>query len=503
LNSEIAEKLIPSVLANGNSLVWRDLLGGFNCNIYEDMVRARFMCTVLDVLNIKIRMWLWQFVPPHPSFTLTWIFSLVLCPIFLFKLMRNLTSDRSAAWIAVLLYGVSPGLLSGVQIFFHSAKPLSSFFTIFCLYLASRLDLSLRDHERMMPRDALAFLLLLAVLFIGFFTDELSYFTFVAVPVMFPHIWISIIPKTGLMRRFRVTAKTWVRASLYLVIPIAFFLLITFVIPHLMERLGIGYFNFWQGIQARAASMSKNSYLAGLSLNTHHLLANHMMPFISLSGATVDKLFNGPPLMTFFERDIYFYVAYLAYILFTVRRIPDTCRPVFFRVLATLVLFCVFYNTLHSSQVIAFSGLYYGCTFSVYFVLALAMLLSVRKGLVAIFNKVLLVLLLVVSATNSISLNAASNEHIGQNYQTNSNTYSKVELLTSRYLTKDAAVEWMSDSQIVTYAKVREAWQKRKNRVALQAMIPRFPVRASWLFLELQYMEREDALENSIQSKTF
>lgn len=477
LNSETAQRRIPHVLATGNHLVWEDLLRSIDAHAIDGRSSARFVARALDVLNIKFRIWLWQFIPPHPSLSLLWIFSLVLCPILLFKLVRNLTSDLSAAWIAVLLYGVSPGLLSGVLMYFHSGKPLTSFFTIFCFYLASKLDLSLRDHERMMPRDTLAFLLLVAVLLIGFFTDELGFFTFAAVPVMFPHIWISIKPGAELARRFRVTAKNWILASLYLIPPVMFFLLVTFAIPCLSEWLGFQPYDFWQSIQDRNAYMPDKPFFASLSLNIHHMLANHIIPFRSLSGATVEQLFNGSPLMTW---NIYIYVTYLAYILIATRGIPDARRTVFLRALAMLVLFCVFNTLLFSNEVVAFGGWYYGCTFSVFFVIALAMLLSAGKGLAAISNKVLLVLLLVVFATNSMSLNAALIEHIGQNYRSTPKIY----------VPDSQIVTYAPDSQIVTYVKVREAWQKRENRAALEAMIPQFPGRAIWLFLELQYLER-------------
>ena len=85
--------------------------------------RPRFSSHIFQVSNILLRNWLWQYFPPHPSFSLTWLFALFLSLYFLYKLMINLTQDKNIARLTALLYLCLPGNLIPVIMLFHPSSP--------------------------------------------------------------------------------------------------------------------------------------------------------------------------------------------------------------------------------------------------------------------------------------------------------------------------------------------------------------------------------------------
>ena len=45
--------------------------------------RARFLSNFVQTINVLFRNWLFRYIPPHPSFSITWAIALGLCPYFL------------------------------------------------------------------------------------------------------------------------------------------------------------------------------------------------------------------------------------------------------------------------------------------------------------------------------------------------------------------------------------------------------------------------------------
>src|SRR3989338_2617218 len=129
------------------------LAQAFNWNLMDGDItgkrvsRARFFSHLFLTSNIIFRNWLFHFIPPHPSLSLTWIVALGLCPYFLYKLTGNLTGDKRIALISALVYLCLPGCLIPVMMLFHPAKVFANFFCVFCLYLASKIHLNLKNAD--------------------------------------------------------------------------------------------------------------------------------------------------------------------------------------------------------------------------------------------------------------------------------------------------------------------------------------------------------------------
>ena len=153
-----------------------DCLGG-------DCGRARFLSFLVIHLDNMFRAWLAQYVPPHPSLSLTWGLSFASL-YWLYLTVLNLTRDRTAAWLVVGLYALSEGFLSMLVMLAAPAKPLAGFFVIFCLYSASQLRTT-GDRRAGSARAVLLY----TSLILAYSTDESAWVLYGAIPIMFPELF--------------------------------------------------------------------------------------------------------------------------------------------------------------------------------------------------------------------------------------------------------------------------------------------------------------------------
>lgn len=464
MHPEVVRLQLPYIFENGRNLQPADFLKIFNCYIFDSgNPRPRFLSHLLQTINFKFRNHLFNFIPPHPSLSLTWIFTLILSPVFLFKLVYNLTSNRIASWMSVLLYAVSPGALSLVTLLFHPAKPLSNFFAIFCLYLASKLSLSIGPKGVFRKTDLRLFIVLLFTLFISFLTDENSYFIFLCIPVLFPSI-------------FRIKDKSisiFLAYSLVLVLHLGF---VAIILPAMIRHMGlswsgaqIGGFNFTGFIIFVIARLSvhQSTLLGFLSfksifLNGHYLLSSHIVPFRS------------PDLSSFFRLDIFVYILFFSYCIYAFKFLAHPEKKLFKRIFSVSLLFVLF----HFLLFLCYSKVtpdcyYYGTFFSLFFAILLSILLSAKAGFLRIANKIIFILFLVIFSHNFYTINQRWN-------------YSHTDLYKFHF---PGEIEEMSDNKKLTYPMVLKAWQSRNNKSALLQFKKQFPKRSYWLFDELGYLQ--------------
>ena len=174
-------------LAGLNTFDWSLPAQFFNCEIIAGggCTRARFLSYLFSYANAFFRLWLVDYIPPHPSLSLNWLFSLASI-YFLYRIVLGLTHDRPAALLASGLYILSAGLLSNFSMLFHPAKPLAGFFVNLCLLLALRLERAAH------PAGAAAYAtLLFPCLWLAYFSDETTWFLWVAIPILCPRLAIG------------------------------------------------------------------------------------------------------------------------------------------------------------------------------------------------------------------------------------------------------------------------------------------------------------------------
>ena len=139
-NPEFSKMNIPNAMMTGHAYTWKDVARSFDFMSFDFVPRARFLSHFFEIINIKLRVFLFQFLPPHPSFSITWIVTLILSPLFLYRLVLLWTGNTVRAWTSLALYVCSTGYLSSMVMLFHPAKTLAHFFIIFSLYLGAKVD---------------------------------------------------------------------------------------------------------------------------------------------------------------------------------------------------------------------------------------------------------------------------------------------------------------------------------------------------------------------------
>lgn len=186
MQSEAVRSRKHLVEITGGSLCFRDIIASLDYNTFEYVPRiTRPLSNLLDVINIKFRIWLWKYWVPHPAASLTLIFSFLLSPLLLFGLLRNIGLGGRLSLTCTALYLASPGFLSPLVMHFRSAKAMTNFSILLCLYLASQLSL----ESSRAPVSRWRFFAFLVVVFCSFFWDETALLIFPAVALFFPDLF--------------------------------------------------------------------------------------------------------------------------------------------------------------------------------------------------------------------------------------------------------------------------------------------------------------------------
>lgn len=152
----------------------------FDLSIFEFAPRTtRPLASLFEIVDTAFRSYLWKYVTPHPSFSLSWIFTLIVSPLILYRILvlRGVSSFASLALIGVYL--TQMGTLSSVAMLFRSGKPLTLCLLIVCWYLC---ELLIRDGFQLKR-----YYMLLSALFISCLFDEYTLLTYILSAVLLAH----------------------------------------------------------------------------------------------------------------------------------------------------------------------------------------------------------------------------------------------------------------------------------------------------------------------------
>jgi hypothetical protein len=447
---------LPFAMSNGPGFSLWDLGQSFNSFCYDHVPRGRFLSYFFEHMNLKLRVRLWDFIPPHPTLSLVWI-PAFLSLIPLNRLLETLGLDKLTARVVTTLYVFSPGFLSSLTLHSHPAKALGNAAIILALWQASRLERAVRAAGRYGEREALGYAGLLGALFLGMFADETAWFAAAAVPLLFPRLFLS-----GDWRQRRLL---W---PAYLLPAVAYFgLLKTFDDSGSWRGL-----TGWPGFYWRhwmTMDQDRNPLNLGTvryALNTYYMLASHLTVF---ARETIDRSPNWP---------FWASCAAVGGVGALLRReLPAERRGLLAKLLLALFAYSVFHDRLMSRWPVIISGLkscyYYGAPFSLFLVLPLGVLLgaglaSVRRG-ARLASQAGLTALLVVFALNLRSITLHS-------------------MLANAYeydVTRGMDPDPLAQNRL-TFAKAARAWRLRGDRRALAEERPRYAMRDLWLFTELE-----------------
>ncbi len=433
---------IPRALQNGTNFRLDDILRGFDWLRFDGTARARFVDHFFMILNIKFRVWLWNFIPPHPSLSLIWIF-LFFSAILFYKLIYNLTKSRNAAWAGLSLFLLSKGFLNSISMIFHPGKPLVIFLTVFCLYLTSQIVQNLHQREFFSMKSIILYLILLVSMVVAFFTDETGWFIFICLPVLFPSLFL--IPKKRIIIIYTYTTTF-----------IFFLFFVTYAAPRITKALEFGVFNFW-GYAVSTNNIWGKFKLINVFNHANYFLAEWLSPFKG----------NSP-------YNNWIIIAFLCYSAYIVTILPSSRKKIFFRAVAVLSLFLLFQTLIQTRHLIVIKTTdYYGSLFSVFFALPASLLFMVTRGPARIINKILLLAILLISIFKFQQKNI---HDIREQYDFD---------WIRKTFPEEAA---LMRGERLTYALVRDAWKNKDDKQVLLEIKAQCPFSALWLFQELEYI---------------
>lgn len=143
----------------------------FDLTVFEFAPRTtRPLASLFEIADTSLRSYLWKYITPHPSLSLTWLLVLFAAPWILYKILtlRGVSPFASVALIGIYL--TQMGTLSSVVMLFRPGKPVALFFLTVCWYLCERVV-----QERF---ELKKYCLLLASLFISSLFDEYTLLTY-------------------------------------------------------------------------------------------------------------------------------------------------------------------------------------------------------------------------------------------------------------------------------------------------------------------------------------
>jgi len=173
---------IVAMMHSENGIFW-PLTYIFRFDVFEFGPRTtRPLSSLFEIADTFFRVGLWKFMTPHPSLSLSFIFTLVLSPYCLYKLLRNWDLTANQATIAVSFYLVQPGTLSLLAMYFRPGKAIAIFLMILSFLLASMIQKRQASGEKAgLP----VFICLYLSLVTGFFFDETAAVFYVAFLILF------------------------------------------------------------------------------------------------------------------------------------------------------------------------------------------------------------------------------------------------------------------------------------------------------------------------------
>lgn len=353
-DAEVFTNWATRILLHGKALCSADWVCALDAWELDGDSRPRFLSYLFAIWTLKTRLALWELLPPHPSLSPVWMFSLLLAPWLLYRFLRMETDSSSTARLGSGLYMFSPAYLSAATYMMHPGKPLTNVAVIATLWVAARhRPPSGLSSTPSLPRGLRIFLL--AILPVLLFCDETALIALAIIPVWNVRYFIPL-------RTDRANLLPWLGNICTLAVAPLLYLLFTFAVIPLLCQVFLGRdFNF-----SSYLSRQSNPRLFDLQAIVLHL-KTLLAASCGLWGSTKARI---PIALEPIKGGLVFLVtlvglAGLSCAVFLRRH----NRSTYAKASILLILFLLFqsYVISHHPQKLVISGYYYGSVFSVFF----------------------------------------------------------------------------------------------------------------------------------------
>lgn len=435
-------------LQDGTAFSLNDLLQSFAIQKYEYSSRARFTNIFLWIVNSKIRYYLFQIIPFHPTISIGVVLSLVLSPVFVFRWIKNETENTISALTAVAFYMVSTGFLSGIQMYFHSAKPLTNLGVLYFLSEFSKIKKELVIFGVPSKKTKNKIWLLTVALCVFLFLDETAFFVF---PALFVFYFMDFFRTKKLTSLIVLTA-----------VPIATYLIfVSFFAPALVEMAGYKNYSWW------AYSFGTNTGLKSLNLGDFvfsivSFFASHFFRFHAY-----DPMLSTNILSVFGCLLLVFLVSFF---------LKKESQNVYLKLATVFIIFIIFETLILSRRLPhkPYGAYYWGALSSTILApMAAVFINGWRHKIMNIASLVFSVFVFVQILQNSIQINTAYRQGVTYGDQNIRNDRKQLRILDE-------------DGQI-SFDMVYRAWRVRENREEFLSVIKGYPRNAEWLYKEARF----------------
>src|SRR5450631_938041 len=226
--------ILQETLRDGLPIQWHDVVNSLQLRSPGEF-RPRFLAYLIQAIDQKLRLLSYEHVLTPPTLSpISWVLELLVGPYFLFRAAVNLTASRRAAVAATVVYLSTTGFLSGVTMVLLQGKNLSNVVLILCIYFASDIAKKTAGEQYLCRAPGIQKYVLLGIMFLGLFLDEMPIFAFVAIPALFPKLFFP----RGLRNP---EWREWLLNALFFCLPALLFVaIVLFVVPQITQK----YFGF-------------------------------------------------------------------------------------------------------------------------------------------------------------------------------------------------------------------------------------------------------------------
>ena len=482
-------------LVHSPSLEWQDFLWPFQwpANIHES--RSRWLVSAILLLDLKLRLALYPWFVLPPAFSLAWPFQ-ALAAYLLYRLIVELTLDRVAAALAVLVYVTSVGFLSGFTFYFMPGKSLSGTLYLLALWIMARAMRTASQGQLLHRLSSGTKWAIVAVVFVALLLDELGYFLLVLVPVVFIERFLGRPAGTA-------NAAALLRAGAWWVAPfyafLVFVLIVTPAITWNVFGLDFTYFSTLLGSASNLPMPARSLFasLNGEGFSLESLATNFLTLFgLSFVPWQLSPLYVAPGTggvlssQTANWAQLAILLPLLAGIAILAFVAKGAAGRYFRRFLAATLLCVLFQSLVNGRNVAHISGYYYGAPLSAFSALligfsfaALARLRPWTRWL----SIALALAIVAIQIDNFYPLNASLK-------------FTHLEVIT-RQVTYPA--KWVApDARAVTPSELeglREAWLQGE----LESYVTAHPVSTGAVFLveELRWLDHLNVMASLAAGK--
>ncbi len=453
------EGYFPRIVRNGPRLVPEDIARIFNASetgFLQNPGRVRYFQNFVLILDAKARIWLFRYLPPHPSVSITWITTL-LAPVFFYKFLRLWSNDPTAAKIGVILFILSTGYLSHLNLICNPGKALATFIGVVSLYLAEKTRARLASSGRLTRAVLGRYLLLLLFLYIGFFTDEIAWVFLVTVPLLVPGL-------------FKVRGTRGLSPAIYASVLLLITASVLYVAPELIRRATPG--------NPRISILALNLVPCEDSAPMSRFWEWFNLPYLIRS---IRNLLSRQLVLIGKPWTLLAYFFIVPYFLWVYSRMDPFRRGLAARSLAALFLFIGyqafgFASVYHDDGFAILNPYYYGSQLAIFLPIPISLFLSRGKGTaVRLINTAILLFLAGVLVHNYFPISREIRRSDGG----------------------------FSDYGHLEWSVALEAYKQRNDPAAIEDIRKRFPPRSPWSYIqEIELSARENARRRLVGGDT-